>query len=571
MEIAAIERKKRKFIPNDLVIENWEQLLPFFNELLHHNITEIDDLLLWMEKRSELGAAIDDEFRWRYIRQTCDTESEKLRNDYEYFVSEISPKLMEINNQLNKKVADSGLLDALIEKGLSVYVRGLKNSIALFREENIPLYTALNLKEQEYGQIIGRMTIEHEGAELTIAQANKLLHSEHRALRETIYKKIGERRLQDKNALENLFDELILLRDKIAKNAGFDNYRDYKFEELGRFDYGIKECEDFHDAVKNKVLPLVELIDLKIKSKLGLSELRPYDMDAPFPGEKTLKPFESDRELIEKSILTLDKIDPYFSWCLATMDKMNHFDLESRKGKGPGGYNMSMPELGIPFVFMNASGTHNDVTTMIHEAGHAVHSFLVKDLPFDFDKEVSSEVAELASMSMELFALDAYDVFYSDPNDLKKTKSDQLERIISILPWIAIIDKFQHWIYTHIGHSQVERKAAWESISKEFSSGIKNFDGLEEIAAYSWHKQLHLFEVPFYYIEYGIAQLGALGMWKNYKENPKKAIENYKKALALGYTQPIPVMYETAGVPFDFTSKHIGSLMQFIKGELERS
>ena len=427
MEIVAIEKKTRKFIPNDLIVENWAQLSPFFDKLLQHKINGIDDLLVWMENRSELGAAIDDEFRWRYIRQTCDTENEKLREEYEYFVSEISPKLMEINNQLNEKVAQSGLLDALEEKGLSVYVRGLKNSLELFREENIPLYTELNLKEQEYGQIIGRMTIQHNGEELTTAQANKLLQNEDRSLRETIFKKVGERRLQDKEALENLFDELIVIRDNIAKNAGFDNYRDYKFKELGRFDYGVKECEDFHDAVKNEVNPLVKKIDQNIKNKLGVSTLRPYDLDAPFPGEKTLKPFNGARELIEKSILTLDKIDPYFSWCLATMDKMNHFDLESRKGKGPGGYNMSMPELGVPFVFMNASGTHGDVTTMVHEAGHAVHSFLVKDLPFDFDKEVSSEVAELASMSMELFALEAYSTFYSDENDLKKTKSDQLE------------------------------------------------------------------------------------------------------------------------------------------------
>ncbi|MBK9355535.1 MAG: M3 family oligoendopeptidase [Bacteroidetes bacterium] len=568
MEIVAIEKKTRKFIPNDLIVENWAQLSPFFDKLLQHKINGIDDLLVWMENRSELGAAIDDEFRWRYIRQTCDTENEKLREEYEYFVSEISPKLMEINNQLNEKVAQSGLLDALEEKGLSVYVRGLKNSLELFREENIPLYTELNLKEQEYGQIIGRMTIQHNGEELTTAQANKLLQNEDRSLRETIFKKVGERRLQDKEALENLFDELIVIRDNIAKNAGFDNYRDYKFKELGRFDYGVKECEDFHDAVKNEVIPLVKKIDQNIKNKLGVSTLRPYDLDAPFPGEKTLKPFNGARELIEKSILTLDKIDPYFSWCLATMDKMNHFDLESRKGKGPGGYNMSMPELGVPFVFMNASGTHGDVTTMVHEAGHAVHSFLVKDLPFDFDKEVSSEVAELASMSMELFALEAYSTFYSDENDLKKTKSDQLERIITILPWIAIIDKFQHWIYTNIGHSQAERKAAWISISNEFSSGEKNWEGLEEIAAYNWHRQLHIFEVPFYYIEYGIAQLGALGMWKNFKENPKNAIENYKKALALGYTKSIPEMYETAGVPFNFTSQHIGKLMQFIQQEL---
>ncbi|MBX7224547.1 MAG: M3 family oligoendopeptidase [Chitinophagales bacterium] len=568
MKIEALKRPTRNFIPEDLVVNTWEAIEPYFNTLKAAQVTEIDALLQWMANRSELTAAIEDEYRWRYIRQSCDTENKAFAEAYEYFVEKIAPQMMVANNELDKLVVATGLLEALEAKGLNIYVKHLENSIELFKEENIPLLTEMNLKEQEYGVIIGRMTIEHEGQELTLYQAAKLLQSDDRALRKTVFDKIAERRLQDKDILDNLFDELLVLRSKIAKNAGFENYRDYKLKALGRFDYGVEACEAFHEAIKNQVVPVAKLIQERNKKKLGYDSYRPYDADAPLPDENALSPFTDDKDLVEKTIHVLQNVDDYFAWCLATMDTMGHLDLSSRKGKSPGGYNMTLPEIGVPFIFMNASGTQRDVVTMVHEGGHAVHSFLMRDLKFDFEKEISSEIAELASMSMELFTLEEWKTFYPNENDFNKAKMEQLEKIVSMLPWIAIVDKFQHWIYTHEGHTVEERNAAWMEIFSSFGTKVMDWSGYEETMRYTWQKQLHIFEVPFYYIEYGIAQLGALGMWMNFRENKEATIAQYKQALALGYTKPLPETYAVAGVPFDFSEAHIQKLMDMMKKEL---
>lgn len=568
MKIEALKRPTRNFIPEDLIVNTWEAIEPYFSTLKAAQVTEIDALLQWMANRSELTAAIEDEYRWRYIRQSCDTENKAFAEAYEYFVEKIAPQMMVANNELDKLVVATGLLEALEVKGLNIYVKHLKNSIELFKEDNIPLLTEMNLKEQEYGVIIGRMTIEHEGQELTLYQAAKLLQSDDRALRKTVFDKIAERRLQDKDILDNLFDELLVLRSKIAKNAGFENYRDYKLKALGRFDYGVEACEAFHEAIKNQVVPVAKLIQERNKKKLGYDSYRPYDADAPLPDENALSPFTDDKDLVEKTIHVLQNVDDYFAWCLATMDTMGHLDLSSRKGKSPGGYNMTLPEIGVPFIFMNASGTQRDVVTMVHEGGHAVHSFLMRDLKFDFEKEISSEIAELASMSMELFTLEEWKTFYPNENDFNKAKMEQLEKIVSMLPWIAIVDKFQHWIYTHEGHTVEERNAAWIEIFSSFGTKVMDWSGYEETMRYTWQKQLHIYEVPFYYIEYGIAQLGALGMWMNFRENKEATIAQYKQALALGYTKPLPETYAVAGVPFDFSEAHIQKLMDMMKKEL---
>nr|HPH87413.1 M3 family oligoendopeptidase [Chitinophagales bacterium] len=506
--------------------------------------------------------------RWRYIRQTCDTEDEAHAKVYENFIEHIMPKWMTVTNELNKKVAASPFVNELDQERFFVYLRNLQSQLKLFREENIPLSQQIQLLSQEYGSIIGAMTIEHEGNEYTLPQAGVFLQNQDRALRKTIYEKISSRRFQDREKLNDLFSELLKIRHQIAQNAGFSTFRDYMFAEMGRFDYDVKACEQFHEAIKSEVIPLVQKIHQKRKQQLNVENLYPYDLEVDAENLPALKPFTTQEELIEKSVKCLDEVDSFFAECISIMNNMNYLDLNSRKGKAPGGYNMTLPEIGVPFIFMNAAGTHRDLETMVHEAGHAVHSFLMRTLPYNFDQEISSEMAELASMSMELMTFDGLDAFYNEA-DKKRAIETHLEGIITMLPWIALIDKFQHWIYTNPNHTNEERENKWEELHKELSSDVIDYSPYADFRKTMWHKQLHIFEVPFYYIEYGIAQLGAIAVWRNYKLNKHKAVEDYKNALKLGYTKSIPEMYKAAGIEFNFTATYVKELMEFLNKEIE--
>ena len=305
-------------------------------------------------------------------------------------------------------------------------------------------------------------------------------------------------------------------------------------------------------------------------TKLGKSKFKPWDLDVDPDGKAPLKPFEGGDRLLEGTVNMFKKLDPYFSDCLLTMKEMGHLDLDSKAGKAPGGYNYPLYEIGVPFIFMNSVGAQRDLVTMVHEGGHAVHSFLSRDLELTAYKSLPSEVAELASMSMELLTMPFWNEFYSNTEDLKRAKREQLESILKILPWIAQIDEFQHWVYEHPQHTVAERTEKWLNLGKEYGANLTDWTGCEDVRACSWQRQMHLFEVPFYYIEYGIAQLGALGVWKNSLENYPTAIANYKKALALGYTTSMSNIYETAGVPFDFSSERLQTLATFIQEQLKK-
>ncbi|HUH74606.1 MAG TPA: M3 family oligoendopeptidase [Chitinophagales bacterium] len=566
--ISPIQRKPRQFVPENIQIQEWSDVQIYFEQLLQSEINNVNDLENWLQKRTELESVVGEDYRWKYVRQSCDTEDAEKEAALNGFIDKIMPHWMQISNQLNEKVSHSEFLDQLDKEKFKIYTRDLKNSLELFREENIPIMTEIDKLSNEYGKISGAMTVEHDGKTLTLQQAQKLLQFSDRGLRQEIFEKIQNRRFQDKEQLEDLFDKLLQLRHQIALNAGFDNFRDYMMKSLGRFDYGVKDCEDFHEAIAQVIVPIMKKINQDRSDVLKISPLKPYDMDVPVYGTEPLQPFETADELLQKSISTLEAVDTYFADCIRTMEVMNHLDLDSRIGKRPGGYNMPLPEIGVPFIFMNAAGTQSDVVTMLHEAGHAIHSFLTKDLTYDFEKNFGSEVAELASMSMELMTMDNWNQFYKDADLLKRAKREQMERVLSVLPWIAIIDSFQHWMYTHPTHTREERKSQWRKISERFSTGLINWKNYEHFLDFSWHRQLHIFEVPFYYIEYGIAQLGAIGVWKNYRENSDLAVENYKKALSLGGTVTLPEVYQAAGVPFDFSEKNISSLAELLEAEL---
>ncbi|MEO6541660.1 MAG: M3 family oligoendopeptidase [Ferruginibacter sp.] len=570
MYSADIKKLPRHFVPKDLTVTDWESLEPFFKDLLERNIDSKEDLEKWLKDQSELEALVNEDACWRQIKMTCDTENKSLEEAFNFFFMEIQPKIQPYADALNRKLLDHPLAKELDEEKYFTYLRNIRKSIELFREENIPIQAELSVMQQQYGVISAEMTVTVKGEEYTLQQAAKFLENPDRALREEVYRKINQRRLVDKERLNTLYDTLIEKRNHEALNAGFDNYRDYRFKELGRFDYTKEDCYKFHEAVKQQVLPLVNMIYQKKKEKLGLDVLRPWDVDAEPDGIKPLQPFKTSEELIEKSIACFTKLRPFFGECLKKMQELNHLDLESRKGKAPGGYNCPLAESGAPFIFMNAAGQMHDVTTMLHEGGHAVHSFLAHPLELSGFKEYPMEIAEVASMAMELMSMDEWETFFSNKEDLQRAKEHQLERVITIFPWIAVIDKFQHWIYEHPVHTHEERTASWNEILKEFQDDVIDYKGLEAYRSNAWQRQLHLFEVPFYYIEYGIAQLGAIGIWMQYKENKQQAMDNYCKALALGGTKTLPQLFETAGLIFDFSPDKIKVLMEFVKTEMNR-
>jgi oligoendopeptidase F len=566
---ADIQKLPRHYLPADFDVTTWEVLEPYFKELLERPINSSADMEQWLQDMSELEAVISEDACWRQIKMTCDTENKALEEAFVFFVTQIQPKIQPYADLLNRKLIEHPFTKELDQKEYFTYLRGVKKSIDLFREENIPIQSELGVLQQQFGVISGKMTVSVDGQEYTLQQAAKFLENPDRNLRESVYHAIQKRRLEDKDALNELFSTLVQKRDKLAQNAGFPNYRDYKFKELGRFDYTREDCFQFHEAVKLHVLPLVNAINKKKKEKLGLDSLRPWDTEAEPAGVTPLNPFKTGKELLDKSVAVFEQLRPFFADCLRKMEELKHFDLESRKGKAPGGYNCPLAESGAPFIFMNAAGQMHDVTTMVHEGGHAIHSFLAHPLKLSAFKEYPMEIAEVASMSMELFSMDAWDVFFDKKEDLLRAKEHQLERVITIFPWIATIDKFQHWVYENPNHTLEERASRWMEILKEFSSDEIDFSGLENYRTYGWQRQLHLFEVPLYYIEYGIAQLGAIGLWMQFRENKEAALDNYMKALSLGGTRTLPELYEAAGLVFNFSPEHIQKLMHFVKKELE--
>ena len=565
---ADIQKTPRHFVPTDFVITDWQHLVPFFKDLLERNIDSKESLEQWLHDQSELEAVVSEDACWRQIKMTCDTQNKSLEAAFNFYCTELQPNIQPYADALNKKLVSHPLTKELDTNQYFTYLRTVRKSIELFREVNIPIQSELAVMQQQFGVISAKMTVTINGEEYTLQQAAKFFYNPDRNIREEAYRKIQERRLQDTDALNSLYNQLLEKRTKEAANADFANYRDYRFKELGRFDYTKQDCYAFHEAVKLHVMPLVNRIYQKKKEKLGLDTLRPWDIEAEPAGTPPLQPFTTGKELIDLSIECFSKLRPFFGDCLAKMNELQHLDLESRMGKAPGGYNCPLAESGAPFIFMNAAGQMQDLITMVHEGGHAVHSFLAHPLPLTGFKEYPMEIAEVASMAMELFSMEHWEVFFNDDEQLKRAKEYQLERVITIFPWIATIDKFQHWVYEHPTHSIDERTARWNEILHEFSDDVIDYSGLENYRSNLWQKQLHLFEVPFYYIEYGIAQLGAIGMWRQFKLNKQQALDNYCDVLSKGGTQTLPQLFETAGLKFDFSPDTIKVLMDFVKAEM---
>ncbi len=395
----------------------------------------------------------------------------------------------------------------------AVYRRSVETQVNIYREENVARETQVARLTQQYQKISGGMTVQFDGQEQTLARMGRIQEEPDRPRREAGWKIVMERRLQDVDKLEDIFDKLLVLRNEIAHAAGFSDFRAYTFANYERFDYTPEDCLRFHDAVEHHVVPLARELQEERRKKLGLDRLRPWDLAVDPDHNPPLHPFDASSELLEKCQQIFGKLDPRLGDYYEVLRKQELVDLDNRTGKAPGGYQSTLSEARVPVIVRNAAvGIQRDVETLLHEAGHAFHALAAREIPLHAYRSSPIEFAEVASMSMELLAAPHLRTFYSDP-DTKRAQRDHLDGIIKFFPWIVTVDAFQHWIYTHPGHSRDERRAFWLSLMDRFG-GNEDWSGFEQARANVWHRQLHIFEIPFYYVEYGIAQLGALQLWQ---------------------------------------------------------
>lgn len=562
------QRKPRVFLSEDFNPSTWPGIEPYLKQLLESEINSVEELRNWLRNWSELQAALEENNRWIYVKTTLDTTDEKAKADLTNLYQNIYPHAMAYNNQLEKKLIACPYTEQLDKDLFFTTIRKMKKQVEMFREANIPLNTEMNIEQSKFDAITGVQSIEYKGSELTLQQAAVYYKSNDRQQREEVFKLVCERRMKDAEELDNLLTKLIKLRHQLALNAGYKNYMQFRFDELGRFDYTPQDCINFHHSVKETVVPVLNKLNEERKARLGYETIRPWDLEVDTSGQPPLKPVSDTQELTDKAITCFNHLDRYFGERLEIMKHMNYLDLDSRMGKGPGGYNMTMPEIGVPFIFMNSANSEQDLITMVHEGGHAVHTFLAHQLELTAFKETTSEIAEVASMGMELMSMEHWDVFYTKPDDLKRARKNHLTHILGVLAKTCVGDSFQFWLYENPEHTVEARRKKWKELFLEYSPEGIDWSGCEPYLETGYHKILHFYVVPFYYIEYAFAQLGALALWKNFKANSGKTIQDYKNALSLGYTKPIPVFYETAGAKFDFSKPYVAELVSFLEKEM---
>ena len=560
--------RARHFVPADLALDSWTKIETFYDQLESRiaQCKSAGELEKWLLQWSELNSALDEEGSRRYIAMTCHTEDSGAEKAYLDFVENIEPKVKPRQFKLAQLYVGHPQRTALPAARYGVFDRDTKLMVEMFRSENVPLETEEARLSQQFQKLSGALTVQFRGEEKTLVQMGRYLEETDRGLREEAWKLVARRRLEEKDKFEDIFDSLIAVRQKIAANAGFKNYRDYAFRRLGRFDYTPADCEAFHEAVATEIMPLVRQLQAERKQHLKLDALRPWDLGVDPLNRPPLKPFEQVEQMVGSTQIIFELLDRELADGFQRMQNLKLLDLANRKGKAPGGYQATLAEARVPFIFMNAIGLQRDVETILHEAGHAFHALATREEDLHPYRSAPIEFCEVASMSMELLGNEFLEQFYSK-SDANRARRSHLEGILTIFPWIATVDAFQHWVYTHPGHSRQERSQAWLGLMDRFAGEV-DWTGHEEERAFLWHRQLHIFIHAFYYIEYGIAQLGALQVWMNSKKDKAGSLQAYKRSLALGGSKPLPELFSAAGCQFEFSRKTIAPLAQFVKSEL---
>lgn len=557
------------FIPEDFDASSWENIEPYVDDLIQRNLSCSSCLEKLISDSSNLAEHISETGALLYIGMTCDTENETKKNDFLNFVENIRPKLSKFSDKLNRRIAEHPSVGDLPDR-YDLMIRGIKSDIDIFREENIPLgveQTKLVTKAQG---ITGSMTVEFEGEERTFPEMKAFLESNNRSVREKAWKSMVSRWMNDSEELSEIFDELIKIRHEIAKNAGFDSYTNYMFKAMHRFDYTVEDCLTFHNSIEKVCMPIVREINEKRRSSFNLEILSPWDVNEKsgsgpdIEGKNPLRPFDNVGEMVQKLSELFHRMSRDLGNKFDKLVEMDTLDLETRKGKAPGGYQYYLEKSRVPFIFMNAAGLQGDLETMIHESGHAFHSLYCGHLDLIDERNYPIEFAEVASMSMELLTQDEWQIFYDNDDEVNRAILSHLEGVVFLLPWIATIDAFQHWIYANPNHTREERTEYWLSLRDRFGSKMDWKDN-EDFRELSWQQQGHLFGVPFYYIEYGIAQLGALQLWQTHRKSPEKALKDYENAMKLGNTKILPELFAAAELKLGFDEKHVDSLINEVK------
>jgi len=548
----------------------WADYEPFFEYLLTQEINE-ENIDSWMKYWSDFSELIGEVGTDVYVSTTVDTTDEEAKNRFHTFLEDISENASTQNQELKKKLLESGFTP----NNFDIPLRAIKSEVELFCEENLPLMTKDSKLSKEYDAIIGAQTVEWEGEEVTITQLSPILLGTDRDKREKAWKLAAERRLKDRSEINKIWQNILKIRIKIARNAGYDNYRSWRWEYLKRFDYTPEDCLNFHSGIEKVVKPFVNKLIKERKEQLGLDVLKPWDLSVDTFNRDPLTPFEDAAELEEKCHNIFNAVDNDLGNHFNIMREQKLLDLANRKGKAPGGYCTEYYHRRVPFIFMNAVGTHNDVQTMLHEGGHAFHVFESDQLPYSSQREVGMEFAEVASMSMELLAspyiTKEHGGFYSS-NDANRARIEHLEKTIMFWPYMAVVDGFQHWAYTNPEEAMNPDNcdAEWTRLWRRFQT----FDDLdsnefEDVIATGWHNKLHIYHVPFYYVEYGMAQLGAIQVWGNALKNQKEAVEKYRYALSKGGNATLPELFEAAGAKFAFDEHMLTYAVNLVDSQIK--
>ena len=561
---------EESFLPAQLDCGDLAQLEPLFQALLDRAIDSAGELDRWLADFSALSAHVSEYGSRRNIEYSCHTDDPEIEKAFLRFVEEIEPRIKPLSFALQKKFLACGHVEELDPTRFEVLIREWRTDVELYRDENVPLQTKVTKANTEYDKLCGDMLVDFRGKQYTLQQLARFIEEPDRDTRREAWELSASRRLQDRDRIDDIYTSMLGLREKIAANADLGNYRDYVWQSFNRFDYTPDDCHVFADAVETECLPVVASLNKLRRKELGVDALRPWDLAVDPQGRPPLRPFEPDDAgaMVEKVGRIFHQLSPTLGEQFATLKPGRNLDLDSRKGKRPGGYQSSLEVVRQPFIFMNAAGRHRDVETMLHEGGHAFHYMAARDEPLVFLRHAPLEFCEVASMSMELLGLDHLGAFY-DEADAARAKRSQLEGIVDILPWIATIDTFQHWLYTHDSADPRTRTSAWLDVYGRFRDSSVDWTGYEDALDSRWHAQLHLFHYPFYYIEYGIAQLGALQVWMNFRRDPEKALKDLFAAFALGSTRPLPELFETAGIRFDFSGDTVGPLMRQVRDDLD--
>lgn len=558
----------RTYVPENLNVDDTHEVSKLYRHLLQREIpVDSAKLRQWILDWSELESVLGEVSCRRYVAMTCNTADEKAAKAYTDFVENIQPIMNEYDDKLNKKLVAHPAKDAL-QGEFGEWFKGVQVSLDLFSPDNIALETEENKEIQAYQKITGGMSVEFDGETKTMQQMAAYMERTDRELRERAWRTMWERRLKDKDALDKSFDNLFAIRKQVAKNAHCKDFIDYIFLAKHRFDYSPADCEAFHESIEKLVLPLQKEIYKKRTQKMGLERLRPWDLNVDPLDRAPLKPYSTGDELIEKVDQIFESIHPQAGKWAREMQAKKLIDPDSRLGKAPGGYQIGFDESRLPFIFMNSACTDRDIYTLLHESGHSFHQFALADQPIFPYRDVPAEFAEVASMSMELIGMSNLKPFYgNDREAIERSTIGELEDVIWLFPWVASVDSFQHRLYNFPEHTASDRSDIWTEIMDRYDAGV-DYTGLEAVRRNLWQKQLHIFECPFYYIEYGIAQIGALQVWANFKKDPKKAIDDLFRAESLGSSRPVKELFEAANIKFDFSPRTLEPLMQVVWDEL---